>query len=96
MLTYTADGFVPAIIEPRPLQDASAVKFLGTALVDKYPILKTWQVPPPSTVDYEKQVIRQGPYEPREHLGVSTTPIPCCRGTRTRSEPATTPTSAIR
>jgi hypothetical protein len=70
VLTYTAEGFVPAIIEPRPLQDASAVKFLGTALVDKYPILKTWQVPPPSTAEYEKQVIRQGPYEPREHLGI--------------------------
>jgi len=68
VLTYTAEGFVPAIIEPHPLQDASAVKFLGTALVDKYPILKTWQVPPPSTAEYEKQVIRQGPYEPREHL----------------------------
>jgi len=70
VLTYTAEGFVPAIIEPHPLQDASAVKFLGTALVDKYPILKTWQVPPPSTAEYEKQVIRQGPYEPREHLGL--------------------------
>jgi len=70
VLAYTAGGFVPAIIEPRPLQDVSAIKFLGTALVDRYPELKTWQVPPPSTVNYESQVIRSGPYRPLEHAGL--------------------------
>jgi hypothetical protein len=70
VLTYTADGFVPATMEPHPLQDISAIEFLGTALVDKYPVLKTWQVPPASTVDYEKQVIRKGPYLPWQHLRV--------------------------
>ena len=70
VLTYTAEGFVPAIIEPRPLQDISAIRFLGAELAEKYPIVKTWQVPPPSTVDYEKEVIRQGPYKPVQHLGL--------------------------
>ena len=62
VLTYTGDGFVPAIIDPTPIEDVSAIKFLGAELVEKYPVLKTWQVPPPSTVDDEKEIIARGPY----------------------------------
>jgi hypothetical protein len=70
VMAYTGDGFVPAVIEPKVLKDVGAIKFLGAELVDKYPELKTWQVPPPSTVDYEKEVVKQGPYVPAHHLGV--------------------------
>ena len=70
VLAFTGDGFVPATMDPRPLKDLSAISFLGNALVEKYPELKGWQVPPPSTVDDEKLVIRKGPYEPAEHLAV--------------------------
>jgi len=62
VLNYTAEGFVPAIIDPRPIEDVSAIKFLGTEVVNKYPVVKTWQVPPPSTVDYEKEIVARGPY----------------------------------
>jgi hypothetical protein len=62
VLTYTGEGFVPAIIDPKPIEDVSAIKFLGAELVEKYPVLKTWQVPPPSTVDDEKEIIARGPY----------------------------------
>lgn len=68
VLTYTGDGFVPAIIDPRPLDDISAIKFLGADLVDKYPVLKTWQVPPPGNVDYDRQVIAKGPYAPLRNV----------------------------
>ena len=61
VLTYTGEGFVPAIIEPRPLEDVSAITFLGAEVAAKYPVVKTWQVPPPSTVDDEKRSHRQGP-----------------------------------
>ena len=70
VLAFTAEGFVPAIMEPHPIQDISAITFFGAEFADKYPIVKTWQVPPPSTVDYEKQVVRQGPYSPVQHLGL--------------------------
>jgi hypothetical protein len=70
VLAYTGEGFLPAIIEPSPIQDVSAITFFGAELAEKYPIVKTWQVPAPSTVDYEKQVIREGPYLPARHLGV--------------------------
>jgi hypothetical protein len=64
VLTYTAEGFVPAIIDPRPLEDVGAITFLGTEVAEKYPIVKSWQVPPPSVVDYERAVLERGPYRP--------------------------------
>jgi hypothetical protein len=70
VLTYTGDGFVPAIIDPKPIEDVSAIKFLGAELVEKFPVLKTWQVPPPSTVDFEKAVVAQGPYAPLRHVAL--------------------------
>jgi hypothetical protein len=68
VLSYTGEGFVPAIIDPRPIQDVSAISFLGTELVEKYPELKTWQVPPPGTVDDKKLIEREGPYVPLRSL----------------------------
>lgn len=68
VLNYTGAGFVPAIIQPRPIQDVSAIKFLGTELAEKHPVVKTWQVPPPSTVDDEKLVTHEGPYVPLRSL----------------------------
>ena len=71
VLVYTADGFVPATIEPRPIADASAIKFLGAELVAKYPQIKTWQVAPPSSVDDEKLVTARGPYHPLRNLALA-------------------------
>ena len=70
MLAYTADGFVPATIEPRPLKDVSAITFLGAEVAAKHPVVTTWKVPPPSTVDYEKEVIDKGPYLPLRTLAL--------------------------
>jgi hypothetical protein len=71
VLEYTGDGFVPAIIDGRPLKDVSAISFLGSELVEKYPVLKTWQVPPPSTVDEEKVITASGPYLPLHQVSLS-------------------------
>ncbi len=70
VLTYTGEGFVPAIIEPRPIEDISAIKFLGAELVAKYPVVTTWQVPPPSTVDAEKLMTKRGPWVPLRDLSL--------------------------
>ncbi len=71
VLTYTGAGFVPAIIEPRPLKDVSAITFLGAEVAEKYPVVKTWQVPPPSTVDEEKLITEKGPYVPWRNIGLT-------------------------
>src|SRR4029079_11203372 len=71
VLSFAGAGFVPAIIEPRPIQDASAITFLGAELAEKHPIVKTWQVPPPSAVDEGKLVTSRGPYVPLRNVGLS-------------------------
>ena len=69
VLHYTAAGFVPAAIDPKPLKDVSAITFLGAQLARKHPIVTTWQVAPPSAVDDEKLVEDKGAYVPLRQLG---------------------------
>jgi hypothetical protein len=69
-LAYTADGFVPAMIEPKVIKDVSAIRFLGAEVAEKHPVVKTWQVASASAVEYEKLVTNQGPYVPLRHVGL--------------------------
>ena len=70
VFSYTGDGFVPAIIDPVPVKELSAITFLGTQVAKKHPVVMTWQVPPPSTVDEQKLITARGPYEPLQQLSV--------------------------
>ncbi len=70
VFSYTGEGFVPAIIEPHPIQDVSAIRFLGAETVAKHPVLTTWQVAPASTVDDEKIVMSRGVFDPLRELTV--------------------------
>jgi hypothetical protein len=70
VLAYTGAGFVPAIIDPRPLKDVSAIKFLGADLAEKYPVVKSWQVPSPTTVDADKVIIDKGEYKPLSNVSL--------------------------
>jgi len=71
VLSYTGAGFVPAIIEPRVIKDASAITFLGAQLAETHPVVKTWQVAAPNEVDDAKLVTSRGPYVPVRSLGLS-------------------------
>ncbi|HEX4883168.1 MAG TPA: hypothetical protein VFX05_03445 [Casimicrobiaceae bacterium] len=71
VLAYTANGFVPATIDPVPVKDASAIRFLGTELARKHPVVTTWQVDPPTAVDDEKLATQRGGYEPAKHLALN-------------------------
>jgi len=68
VLNYTGQGFAPAIIDPTPISDVSAITFLGAELAVKHPIVKTWQVEPPRAVDDQKLVTGQEPYLPWSNL----------------------------
>ena len=70
VFSYTGQGFVPAIIEPAPVKDLSAITFLGAQVARKYPVVTTWQVPPASTVDEQELITERGAYEPLRQLGV--------------------------
>src|SRR5262249_39766043 len=55
-------GFVPAVFQARPLTDVSAVTFFGQQVVERHPVLETWKVPPPTTVQLDSLGMREGPY----------------------------------
>jgi hypothetical protein len=65
---YTGAGFVPAVIDPKPIEDLSAIRFLGAELAAKHPVVKTWQVPPPSLADPEVPIVAEGIYNPRREM----------------------------
>ncbi len=65
---YTGEGFLPVRIDPKPLDDLGNVKFLGTEIADKYPIVKTWAVGPPSQVPLDSMITGRGEYIPRDEL----------------------------
>ncbi len=76
VLHYTADGFVPAIIDPQPVKDVSAIQFLGAEVAERHPVVKTWQVtpatasaepPPPAATADPPEV---APYQPVGRLGL--------------------------
>jgi hypothetical protein len=64
---YSAAGFVPAIIEPQPLKDLSAITFLGAQVAEKYPLVTTWQVAPSRDADEER--LATGAYVPLKQMG---------------------------
>lgn len=70
VLAYTAQGFVPALIEPKVVADVSAIKFLGTEVVARHPVVTTWQVPAPGTVDPDQLITGKGVYEPFREMGL--------------------------
>jgi hypothetical protein len=67
---YTGQGFQPVAFDPKPLNDLSNVKFLGTEIADEHPIVKTWAVGSPAKVDLESRVTDRGFYKPDDELGL--------------------------
>ena len=69
---YTGQGFVPAMIEPKPLADVSAITFLGNQVVEKYPVLQSWKVSSPATVNVDSVKTYAGPYKAWSQVRLST------------------------
>ena len=59
---YTGEGLLPAIIDPQPLDDVSAISFLGTEVIAKYPVLQNWQVGSPADVALDDMITHEGAY----------------------------------
>ncbi len=70
VLRYTAHGFMPALIDAKPTDDLSAITFLGSQVVAKYPEMHDWVAATPSTVPYDAQVLRRGEYKPLRQLSL--------------------------
>jgi hypothetical protein len=65
---YTGQGFVPGVIDPTPLKDLSAIKFLGTEVINAHPILKDWGVGSPTKVPLDTIVASRGKYRPLREI----------------------------
>jgi len=65
---YTSKGFVPARVPTKALEDISAVKYFGQTTFNKYPQLRAWKLPPPSTVNSENLITQAGAYNPVKNI----------------------------
>jgi len=66
---FTGQGFVPTVIDPVPLEDLSAITFLGNEIAEKYPVVRDWNVISTlAEIDYEEKVTYRGKYRPYREL----------------------------
>jgi hypothetical protein len=65
---YTSKGFVAVRAPVKALEDVTAIKYLGMALLDKYPVLRSWKLPPPSGIDSASLIKRSGIYAPLKNV----------------------------
>jgi hypothetical protein len=67
---FTGQGFKPVLIDPVPLEDLSAIVFLGNEIVKKHPVVRDWNVIGSlSEISYEEKITYQGKYRPYRELG---------------------------
>src|SRR5262249_47505960 len=78
VLRYSAKGFVPTLIEPKPTEDLSAVTFLGTQVAEKYPEVTTWTAAAPASIDEKPLILHEGLYR-RTHVSLESL-IPVIEG----------------
>ncbi len=67
---YTGNGFVPARIDPVPLEDVSNVTFLGRDVIANHPILREWQAGSPADIPLDDLVTAEGHYSPVRSIGL--------------------------
>ena len=67
---YTGQGFVPTVIDPVPLENVSAITFLGAELARKHPVVKDWSVVGTlADQPFEEAITQRGKYHPLKELG---------------------------
>jgi hypothetical protein len=59
---YSGAGFVPAEISVKPLEDVSAITFLGERLAEEHPVVKTWNVGSPAKIPLDRMTQSTGVY----------------------------------
>jgi hypothetical protein len=68
---FTGEGFTPVMIDPIPLEDLSAIRFLGNEVVKKHPVVEDWAVGSPADVPLDDLITHQGTYSLMGELGLS-------------------------
>ena len=65
---FTAKGFEPVMVANRTITDVSEIRYLGQAIVEKFPVLQSWALPPPSTINVDSVTISKGDYRPMQNI----------------------------
>ena len=65
---FTGKGFVPTVIDPKPLEDVSSVILLGSEVAKKHPVVTEWGVGSPADVPLDEMITHEGFYNPRREL----------------------------
>jgi len=65
---YTGQGFSPVSLDPKPLDNLGAIKFLGTEVAEKQPIVKTWAVGSPAKIPLDSMITSTGKYSPLQEM----------------------------
>ncbi|MCH8126286.1 hypothetical protein IIC38_10015 [candidate division KSB1 bacterium] len=71
VMRYTGDGFVPVMIAIEPLENVSAINFLGNEIVKKHPIVKDWLLDPPSSINIDSLTTYHGKYNSFSNIGLT-------------------------
>lgn len=70
---YTGQGFVPKKIANEPVDNVSAIGFLGQEIVVNHPVVTEWMVdaPSPRTLDVDTLIRRRSDYSSFQNLALS-------------------------
>ena len=66
---YTGHGFIPAWIDPKPIEDVSAISFFGEQLIAERPQLKSWMLDSPAKIPFDMTASTSGTYRLGGRLG---------------------------
>ncbi len=76
---YSGDGFVPTILEAKPLTEMSATTFLGALVAEKHPVVDRWNVGSPAKIDLDSLGVREGDYHSLGSIGLESV-VPVVEG----------------
>jgi hypothetical protein len=71
VLEYSQDGMMPGMVKIDPATDANAIEYLGQHIYKKYPVVKSWMLPPPSRVNLDSLNVTETRYRPIKELRLS-------------------------
>jgi hypothetical protein len=71
VMRYTGEGFVPVMIANEPLENVSAIRFLGNEIVKKHPIVKDWILGSPTSINIDSLTTSSGKYNSFGSIGLT-------------------------
>jgi hypothetical protein len=68
---YTGEGFVPAMIPEKPIEDVAAIRYLGQAVALQHPVVEDWKLQSPREIEIDSLKTYEGEYSPTKSMAVT-------------------------